>query len=342
MKRSESDYPIKHLESLRKGRWVVQVHGSRPTICIGIVLHVRQFSDGCLKIESLLQSLEQQSDLPDTILICDTQPDEVQPDFSKFPKIRDRITVLRFPMRTVQEGYNFYPSARNRILSACRSDIIIWLDADERPDLCPVENVRRTFVNGVYGAGVLCFRGRPGYWNVCEDLSYASNKGFREVHLRIFRVDMLRAMGRFEEGKWEWGTLATKVWDLQRKGKVKVSLQKNYVVHDNECKIFSLHPARLISLMRHPTRRVLKARIAIATQVLVALVLSISGYAVLGVLLFLLPFVAAYFSALGKSRKGLRLVPEARFRHIWGAALLSVYYRWSELIALSMSRSSKL
>lgn len=162
--------------------------------------------DGELMIDRFLDAIHRQTDPPDRVLICDTQPSRPKPHLGRYGELKKRVQVIERPMKTIQEGFNFYPRARNEVLKACREDVIIWVDADERLDPDVVGRAREIFRDEDFAAGILCLRPIPRYWEIAEELRYVAREGHITARLRIFRTDLLKSLGGFEKEKPEWGT----------------------------------------------------------------------------------------------------------------------------------------
>jgi len=313
--------------------------GRAPSICVGTIHHVRTYMDGELMIDRFLDALEEQEDHPDSILICDTRPDLPRPRSRETGSIGNRIRVIDRPMRTLQEGYNFYPRARNEVLGACGEDVIIWADADERLDPDVVRRTREIFGDGNTAAGVLCLRPMDGYWEISQELEITARVGHPTARLRIFRTEMLKNLGGFQDDKPEWGALASIYYPMAAEGKIRISHEKLYATHDHRADILHIHKLRLLSHQQTTSRRTQVARAVVVTYAAPILISMVIGRPLLALLFLLLPPAAIYLLKLVKSLLVLEKLDAAGIRHSPGAALIGLMHTVIEVLSRALPKA---
>jgi hypothetical protein len=311
--------------------------GGKPSICIATIHHVRQYMDGELQIDRFLESLNDQTDLPDEVLILDIKPDLEPPHLERFERLAGRVRVLRRPMKTIQEGFWFYSEARNELLAACRQEVMIWLDADERPDPDVVEKVRRRFADDYVAAGIIRLRPLPRYWERADELRYFAQTGHMSARLRIFRTDLLRSLGGFEERKPEWGSLASKIYPLADNGQIEIRHDKIYASHESVKRILTAHPIRALSHYKRSKRSIVKSRLVLVAYTLFFVIPVALGRPVLGLFILLVPPVLLYLNHLVKSLKALGDYSDAGPIHVPGAALLGLIESFNHVVSTAMS-----
>ena len=309
-----------------------------PSICVATIHHVRKCVGSELKIDRLMEALNMQTDLPERVLILDTRPFLPQPRLERYPGLAGRVRVIASPMKTLQEGFNFYPRARNELLSECREDVVIWLDADEWPGPDLVERVRDRFSDPSVGAAILCLRPSPGYWRTADELQYVAKEGHARARLRIFRTGLIRSLGGFEPGKPEWGSLSSRISPLVEEGRLAVSHERLYAWHDASVRV-GLHSLRLLLMQRQPRSSIRKARALLGAFALSVVVPILAGAPAVGLsILFLVPglvllvYMARCLRALGRHAT-------SRPAHAPGAALVWLAGTANRILAAALGSS---
>jgi hypothetical protein len=292
-----------------------------PSICVATIHHVRQCAGSELKIDRLMEALNMQTDLPERVLILDTRPFLPGPHLERYPGLAGRVRTIASPMKTVQEGFNFYARARNQLLAECREDVVIWLDADEWPGPDLVGRLRTRFSDPSVDAAILCLRPSPGYWRTADELQYFAKEGHVRARLRIFRTDLLRSLGGFEPGKPEWGNLSSRINLLAGEGRVAVSHERLCASHDSSPGV-GLHTLRLLLMQSQPRSSIRKARALLGAFALWVVAPIILGAPAVGLsILFLVPGLL-FLVYLVRCLRALGRHETARPIHAPGASLV--------------------